>query len=60
MVVLREVEAPMAWPRSDQLLVMKAKIKKKKKKNTAGHPVSLICSATLSEDSTLPLPAVLS
>lgn len=59
MVVLREVEAPMAWPRSDQLLVMKAKMKKKKK-NTAGHPVSLICSATLSEDSTLPLPAVLS
>lgn len=59
MVVLPDVEAPMAWPRSDQLLVMKAKMKKNKK-NTAGHPVSLICSATLSEDSTLPLPAVLS
>lgn len=28
MVVLRDVEAPMAWPRSDQLLVMKAKMKK--------------------------------
>lgn len=45
MVVLRDVEAPMAWPRSDQLLVMKAKMKKNKKKHSWPSRVThLLCN----------------